>query len=237
MKVERFQLSRKKIADFLLSFTDEEESRSIRGKAWFTHEENTIVLPEMIEKVIKNSQRGQIGFSINEIVTLGNHIEFTNLSSAAVQNWVKRDVRELIGSPQHGKKYTAEQAAILFIVKDLKASLDFESIRKILSLIFNNPADRSDDIIDPVHFYAAYASIFEKLHHEQILLNNEKIHIHKEVEQFIYKEAQLQMETFNTLRKEEVEIVQNMIITAVNTVIAAYYQHITKQNLTTTLKL
>ena len=40
-----------------------------------------------------------------------------------MQNWVKRDIKEMIGSPQKGKKYSIEQAALLFIVEDLKQHL------------------------------------------------------------------------------------------------------------------
>ena len=39
-----------------------------------------------------------------------------------MQNWVKRDIKEMIGSPQK-KKYSIEQAALLFIVEDLKQHL------------------------------------------------------------------------------------------------------------------
>jgi hypothetical protein len=231
--LERFQLSRKNMADVLHAIIQSkaDEVQTILKKAWSLDGENAFVMPEIFEKVIKSCQKGPIGLSINEIVMLGNHIEFTHLSSSAVQNWIKRDMRELIGSPQHGKKYTVEQAAILLIVEDLKASLDFLSIRKILHLIFNNPADRSDDLIDPVHFYAAYAGIFEKLHHEHIPFNLEMVPIHQKINQFIGNEAELLISQFTFLKDKEKEIVQTMMITAVNTVISAYYQHTTKINL------
>lgn len=238
MQLENFQFSRYIMADFLLCFTERQEERriSILEKVWLNKEEKNSPVPDIFIKAIKNSQKGPIGFSINEIVTLSNHIEFTNFSSTAVQNWVKREMRELIGSPQHGKKYTVEQAAILLIVEDLKASLDLDSIRQILTLIFNNPADRSDDIIGPVHFYAGYASIFEKLHHENILLAKNKDSIHHEIEQFILQEAQSVMELYKSLNEQEAKIVQNMIITAVYTVISAYYQDLTKKNMITLLE-
>jgi hypothetical protein len=232
--LERFQLSRKNMADLLHAIIQSKagEVQSILEKAWQLKREDAFVLPEIFEKVMKSSKKGPIGLSINEIVMLGNHIEFTHLSSSAVQNWIKRDMRELIGSPQHGKKYTLEQAAILLIVEDLKASLDFDSIRKVLNLIFNNPADRSDDLIDPVHFYLAYATVFEKLHHEHIQWNQTIVPIHEKINQFICNEAEILINTFTFLNETEKEIVQTMIITAVNTVISAYYQHITKSNLT-----
>ena len=69
------------------------------------------------------------------------------------------------------KKYSIEQAALLFIVEDLKTALDFESIRKLLRLIVNDPADRSDDLINPVHLYGAYSSLFEELNRDCLQLN------------------------------------------------------------------
>jgi hypothetical protein len=205
-----------------------DEVLAILKNAWRQDEETALVLPEIFEKVIKSSKKGPIGLSINEIVMLGNHIEYTHLSSSTVQNWVKRDIRQLIGTPRHGKKYTVEQAAILLIVEDLKASLDFESIRKILHLIFNNPDDRSDDLIDPVHFYLAYTTIFEKLHHEHLSFNSDMVPIHQKIDQFILNEAKLITKTFTHLTEQQKEIVQKITLTAVYTVISTYYQHITK---------
>ena len=95
-----------------------------------------------------------------------------------MQNWVKRDIKEMIGSPQKGKKYSIEQAALLFIVEDLKTALDFESIRKLLRLIVNDPADRSDDLINPVHLYGAYSSLFEELNQGNCLQLNATDTVH-----------------------------------------------------------
>jgi hypothetical protein len=223
------------MADFLLCLSEQQEERRISflERAWSN---NDSYVPDIFLKVKKNSQKGPICFSINEIVTLSNYIEFTNLSSSAVQNWVKRELRELIGPPQLGKKYTVAQAATLLIVEDLQATLDFHSIQRVLRLIFNNPADHTDDIIDPVHFYAGYASIFEKLHHEKIMLVKNKVLLHQEIEQFILQEAQLVVQTHSSLNEQEAKIIQNMIITAVHAVISAYYQDLTKKNLMTMLE-
>ncbi|MFC4320568.1 DUF1836 domain-containing protein [Litchfieldia salsa] len=124
------------------------------------------------------------GLSINEIANLGNLLEYAMVTSTAIQNWVKRDIKELIGAPMHGKKYSIDQAAILFIVEDLKVVLDFESIRKALTMVFNNPADRSDDIIDPVYFYKGYADIFCHLYKQDLNDQLEK-RIEAKVQQFI----------------------------------------------------
>ncbi|WAH38759.1 DUF1836 domain-containing protein [Alicyclobacillus dauci] len=122
-------------------------------------------VPPILEKLINMRQqsRAKIGFSISDIVALGNQMEYANMSVTTVQNWVKRDVKELISTPQAGKKYSVEQMATIFIIEDLKSSLDFDSIRKVLALIFNDPTSDEDDLIHPVDFLAAYATIFEDL--------------------------------------------------------------------------
>ena len=76
------------------------------------------------------------------------------------------------------EKYSIEQAALLFIVEDLKTALDFESIRKLLRLIVNDPADRSDDLINPVHLYVAYSSLFEELNQGNCLQLNATDTVH-----------------------------------------------------------
>ncbi len=45
----------------------------------------------------------EYGLSTNEIVELGNLCELTSLKSTAIQNWVKRDIKDLIGHPELGK--------------------------------------------------------------------------------------------------------------------------------------
>ncbi len=62
----------------------------------------TTALSPIFEKLIKIDDT-DVGFSLNEIVALGNQIENTSFSVTAMQNWVKRDIKEMIGSPQKGK--------------------------------------------------------------------------------------------------------------------------------------
>ena len=95
-----------------------------------------------------------------------------------MQNWVKRDIKRNDWLSSKGKKYSIEQAALLFIVEDLKTALDFESIRKLLRLIVNDPADRSDDLINPVHLYVAYSSLFEELNQGNCLQLNATDTVH-----------------------------------------------------------
>ncbi len=168
-----------------------------------------------------------LGLSLNEIVQLGNQVQFSHLSPTAVQNWVKRDVKDLIGTPRQGKKYTVEQAATLFIVEDLKASLDFDSIRRILKLVFNNPSDHSDDIVDPLELYSAYGAIFDEI----VQLEDGNI------EKLVQDKAHLKLSRFPGLNLEERKMVEHVMATAVFTVFTARYQSFVKKHLTATLFL
>jgi hypothetical protein len=240
--MELFQLSRKSMAEFLFSLNGtgkkspkevlEEARASINSKVVLAGEskDSGTDMPPIFEKLLKTTSP-IIGFSINQIVELGNRIEFTHLSPTAVQNWVKREVKQLIGSPQLGKKYTVEQAATLFIVEDLKASLDFDSIGKILALLFNNPEDREDDVIDPLRFYHAYATLFGKAYHQNLAGENK----HQNMDQFIQKEAWSLVETFEDLNAEQKEMVSSILLTTTLSVLSAYYKSLTKKYFTATL--
>ena len=52
----------------------------------------TTALSPIFEKLIKIDDT-DVGFSLNEIVALGNQIENTSFSVTAMQNWVKRDIK------------------------------------------------------------------------------------------------------------------------------------------------
>jgi hypothetical protein len=243
--VETFKLSRKNMADLLSSFNAAAETTPLKvlQDAWTAvHEDDmkngktvkafiATEVPSIFRKFFQTSC-GEIGFSINEIVSLGNQIEFTNLSPSAVQNWVKRDIKELIGTPQIGRKYTVDQAAILFIVEDLKTALDFESIRKVLTLVFNNPEDRTDDMINPVDLYSAYASVFDKLHHHKWPNLNDPAadsSVNAQSDKIIKEECRRMMATFDGLAKENQEIVLNILIASALTVQSVYYQSVARR--------
>ncbi|MBT2573627.1 DUF1836 domain-containing protein [Bacillus sp. ISL-51] len=128
--------------------------------------ENHLHIPEFLTRFERKKERREYGLSTNEIVELGNLCELTSLKSTAVQNWVKRDIKDLIGHPELGKKYSIEQAVILLIVRDLKSIYDFEHIRVILKIAFNTITDRSDDIISPISYYESCAQVIDYIHHK-----------------------------------------------------------------------
>ncbi|WP_261130024.1 DUF1836 domain-containing protein [Bacillus sp. Marseille-Q3570] len=243
-----FKLTRKQMAKLLLSLHPEQDQTTldVLKKAWLEtngqskgFDENGIPessLPAIFEKIIKGPKQDK-GFSINEIVSLGNQIEYSSFSTSAVQNWVKRDVRNLIGSPQKGKKYSLEQAAILFIVEDLKSTLDFLSIRNLLTLIFNNIEDRHDDLIDPLDFYYTYAAIFEELdlNNDQVVDVDFRVKNGTKAETLIFKKAENKIQYLENLDSKEQSIVKNGLVIATLSIQTSYFQTVSRQFLNKTL--
>jgi hypothetical protein len=234
--MKTFILTRKNMADLLISLSGINSRSPIKvlQDSWTgLHKEKN--LPPIIQKLLKPA-KGETGFSLNEIVSLGNLIEFTNFPQSTVQNWVKRDVKGLIGSPQLGKKYTIEQAAMLFIVEDLKATLDFESIRKILTLVFNNIEDRTDDIVNPTDLYLAYATVFDQIHHQTLpSIKKADGSVNEHIDGFIKEECKTMLSTFDGIKEENLNIVLNVLIVSVLTVQAGFYQAATKKYVTDAL--
>ncbi|MCM3618054.1 DUF1836 domain-containing protein [Sutcliffiella horikoshii] len=149
-------------------------------------------MPKSFQNFLQKKSKEEFGLTMSNIVWLGNQLESADYSEPALKNWVKREIKEYIGAPQVGRKYSIQQAALLFIVKDLKVLLDFEAIRKILGSIFNNPVEREDDIISPVHFYHAYSSLYDQLMNQTELLSEENIK--EEIQQYLQKQNDLSKE-------------------------------------------
>ncbi|SMG29208.1 DUF1836 domain-containing protein [Paenibacillus aquistagni] len=118
-------------------------------------------LQMMIEKYIRSGMWTE-GLSLNEIVALGNQVEYTNFSITSVQNWVKREIRSLVGPPRLGKKYDLQQAAIILIVEDLRAALSFEEIRQMFTSLRIH-AQEPVPIIKPLRLYQLYSTLYEAL--------------------------------------------------------------------------
>lgn len=246
--MDTFKLTRRRMSDLLHSINSEKgispkEILTITGAVKSINNIKagavaSFSFPAIFDKLIKlNNNQGYVGLSINDIANLGEQIEYTSFSKTAVQNWVKRDAKDIIGKPAHGKKYSLEQAAIIFIVEDLKTTLDFESIRGLLQMIFNQPENRSDDIIDPLVFYKGYSSIFEELGSEdyQILFAHDK---YKVIENLVDEKVNdFISETVSHLNDEHKLIVKHTMIIAIFSVRACYFHHLSKQYATATLLL
>lgn len=172
--MESFTLTRVEMSSLLhaLSGLSDETPIHILQEAWVRHygrepEDRsalgslmTTELPPIVLKILKKGPAK--GLSLQEIAALGAIIEYSTLSITAMQNWVKRDFKEYLGAPKEGKKYSINQAAMLFMIEDLKASLDFRSISRLFRKLFLKPERDDDDLLEPVRLYAAYAALFEE---------------------------------------------------------------------------
>ncbi|WP_018756573.1 DUF1836 domain-containing protein [Paenibacillus terrigena] len=200
-------------------------------------------LPPIFEKLIKMTARST-GFSLNEIIALGNQIEYSHYSITSVQNWVKRDFKDLISVPDHGKKYSIDQAALIFMIDDLKATLDFDSIRKLLTIVFGQgEAGNTRRPVSPLQIYTAYTSIFEQLDknndqvldlsgHESGKRNQDHI-----LENLIKQKADEYAAGLNEISEKEREAISNLVFITMLSVQTSYFQSMAKRFFNATLFL
>lgn len=123
----------------------------------------TMIMNKFQEKETDKNVGSAVGFSLNEIVTLGNMIQYSSFSHTTLQNWIKRDVKEIIGSPHVGKRYSVRQATLLFIINDLRNLLDYDFINKQLTYFLRDPKSDKDDLIDPLQLYLLYSNLYEEV--------------------------------------------------------------------------
>ncbi|TDF97595.1 DUF1836 domain-containing protein [Paenibacillus piri] len=198
-------------------------------------------LPPILEKMIKSNHVE--GFSLQDIVSLGNQIEYTNVSITSMQNWVKRDFKEFLGAPKIGKKYSVDQAAMLFIIDDLKNCLDFESLRKLFEIAFQQPDDESDDLLGPVDLYAAYSMLFEEMdaNNDQLLdvqgHGAGKHNYDALTESTIRQKADQYVHHLNHLNPQQKKAVRNLLFIAMVSVQTAYFHSLARRYMNATLFL
>ena len=189
-------------------------------------------IPSFFEKLERRKQKSEHGLSTNEIVELGNLCELTSLKSTAIQNWIKRDIKDMIGHPELGKKYSIDQVVILLIVRDLKSVFDFDTIRMILSALFNTITDRTDDIISPIRFYEAYAHVLDFIyHHTQFPLKETNLReITEEQTDKLHNE-------FTELTKSQWNLIKGIISSTVFSVFTSHLQSTAQEMMYNTLQL
>lgn len=196
------------------------------------HEYDELKIPSFFEKLERRKQKSEHGLSTNEIVELGNLCELTSLKSTAIQNWIKRDIKDMIGHPELGKKYSIDQVVILLIVRDLKSVFDFDSIRMILSALFNTITDRTDDIISPIRFYEAYAHVLDFIYH----------HTHFPLKETNLREMTEEQtdklhEEFTELTKPQWHLIKGIISSTVFSVFTSHLQSTAQEMMFNTLQL
>ncbi|WP_025689812.1 DUF1836 domain-containing protein [Paenibacillus zanthoxyli] len=179
-------------------------------------------IPSILQKIIKGGKAK--GLSLQEIAALGALIEYSTISITAMQNWVKRDFKEYLGAPLEGKKYSINQAAMLFMIDDLKSSLDFRSINQLFRKLFLEPERDDDDLLEPVQLYGAYASLFEENrnsaeHQQDKPLGSEKL----------AHAAETAVKRLSHLNRPQRETVRNSLLVAAISVQACYFQTLAKQ--------
>ncbi|WP_159887102.1 DUF1836 domain-containing protein [Paenibacillus puerhi] len=253
--METFTLTRKEMSSLLVSLQGRSGKKpiAILQEAWSKHHQPELRqggsltaflstrLPGVFEKLLKTGRVD--GFSLQEIVALGNQIEYTNFSVTSVQNWVKRDFKEFLGAPQAGKKYSLQQAALLFIVEDLKNNLDFVSIRSLFQILFRKPEVEHDDLIRPLDLYEAYTHLFEELdqNNDQMLDvqgHGDGVRNHDVLmENMLRIRSDQYVRHLSGLTSEQREAVRNVLFIAMVSIQTAYFHSLARQYLNATLFL
>ncbi|MUT68410.1 DUF1836 domain-containing protein [Paenibacillus sp. NEAU-GSW1] len=243
--MEAFTLTRKEMAGLLLALQGggDRNPLQVLQHAWRKAHSDALTsgqtlpaflstaLPPILEKLIKGNQLR--GCSLQEINALGQLIENSHLSTTSMQNWVKRDFKAYFACPQIGKKYSLNQAALLYIIDDLKANLDFDSIRSLFDLLFRKPQDNGNGgsgvkLIDPLELYVCYATLFEELNEgerEQLL------------EKRIRAAAARIAEQYEHLGSEQREALRNILFIAVLSIQTAQFQALARKYCNATLFL
>lgn len=253
--METFTLTRREMAAFLKSLMGEcdRSPLTVLQEAWIrthqTHMETgnsfsallSTLLPQAFEKLVKGQRLN--GFSLHDIVSLGNLIEYTNFSITSMQNWVKRDFKAYLGTPKSGKKYSLEQTVMLFMIEDLKSSLDFESIRRLFEIIFKTSEDKPAYLLQPIELYEAYSTMFEELDenndqlldvaiHDTSLRNQDEL-----IEQRIVQKTENFAKSLQQLSNEEREAVRNVLIISLISVQTAFFHSLSRRYWNATLFL
>ncbi|WP_080840577.1 DUF1836 domain-containing protein [Cohnella massiliensis] len=253
--METFTLTRREMALFLmaLSGTCPKSPLVVLQDAWIrAHREDmeqgksfsvllSTLLPQAFEKLVKGQKL--TGFSLHDIVSLGNLIEYTNFSITSMQNWVKRDFKAYLGTPKAGKKYSLDQMVMLFIIEDLKSSLDFESIRKLFEILFGRSETPARPMIDPLKLYQSYSALFEELdeNNDQLLdvpIHDGSLRNHDAfIEQRIMQKTENFVKSLEQLKTEERETVRNVLIIALISVQTAFFHSLSRRYWNATLFL
>ncbi|WP_340023791.1 DUF1836 domain-containing protein [Paenibacillus sp. FSL K6-1096] len=247
--MEAFTLSRIEMSGLLLSLSPHSEQRPLHilQEAWTKFHRDEVRegtslpaflstdIPPILQKLIKG---GAVkGLSLGEIASLGSLIEYSTLSVTAMQNWVKRDFKEYLGSPREGKKYSINQAAMLFIIDDLKAALDFESIRQLFRVLFLVPERDDDDLVEPAQLYHGYAELFEEIKTRAPMAaqaaakppsGNPKEFQWKS-DSGIRAAMERMMKRLSHLTRPQRDAVQNMLLIAAISVQTCYFQAMARQ--------
>lgn len=255
--MESFSLTRKEMSSLLLSLQGNHEQTpiSILQKAWSKNHEQackegsslpaflSTEVPQVVQKIIQGHKFN--GFSLHEIADLGHLIEYSNSSITSIQNWVKRDFKDMFDTIKEGRKYSINQAALLFMIDDLKCNLDFLSIRKLFKALFFHDQDgqATSELMEPVQFYNAYSTMFEELDanndqvfdivgHTAAAKSQDSL-----LEKMILGHADRITQQMGQTSKAQQKVISNILVIAALSVQSSYLQSVSKRYYTATVFL
>lgn len=240
-------MTRSELANVLISLKsgDKQKTANILRQAWQSSmtipssrsgEGLPEPLPAIVEKLMRSGERK--GFSLHEIAELGQLAEYACPAATSLQNWVKRDFKDYFESPQAGKKYSLDQAALLLIIDDLKTNLDFESLRRLFYIVFLPGEGLDNDStcgrwLTPLDIYAAYADIYEELKND--LASDRRTARRLEIE--IRRRAEAAVPVLPQCSADVREAIRNMLLLAVISVQSAFFQAMARRYCQETLYL
>lgn len=233
--MDRYWLTRRELAGVLRSLEGRggEKPSDILRHAWLRHASGGgrseprgmppgSQLPPIAEKLMRCGDRR--GFSLHEIADLGQMLEFSTLSVTSMQNWVKRDFKMFFHCPQAGKKYSLDQTAMLLMIDDLKANLDFESIRRLFAMLFCEGAGKPEGMT-PLMIFDCYTSLYQALDRRRLWdsMNEEQM------EQAVWEEAAKSAEEASDLTDDQKAALHTMLFVAVISIQAARLQALARR--------
>ncbi|MDQ6419002.1 DUF1836 domain-containing protein [Paenibacillus sp. LHD-117] len=244
--MDGFTLTRAEVGSLLQAMEGigPDQPADIMQRAWAArsmskrpHEHHVLSapLPPIAMKLMKNGERK--GLSLHEIAELGQLTEFASPSATSMQNWVKRDFKAYFACPQAGKKYSPGQAALLYMIDDLKASLDFESVRSLFAILFGKPecagGDPQKPLIAPVALYSCYAGLYEEIK----ALSRSGARSGSQLEEIVRSRADKTAGQLVQGTEQEREALRNILLVAVISVQSAFCQALARRYSEATLFL
>lgn len=230
--MESYSLTRFELANLLLALDGrgEKPPSDILCSAWRRIDHAgpdslpSSPLPSIAEKLMRGGVRK--GFSLHEIADLGQLLEFSTLSASAMQNWVKRDFKSYFQCPGAGKKYSLDQTALLLMIDDLKANLDFDSIRRMFAIMFQSSK------LPPLTIFSFYSGMYEELNRQKAW---DSLHNTELLEKTVREHAAKTANTVMDLTSEQKDAVRNILFVAVISVQAARLQALARRYCQATL--
>ncbi|QWH64218.1 DUF1836 domain-containing protein (plasmid) [Bacillus mycoides] len=246
--MEMFFLTQNEMATLLLSLKGENSQKplSVLQNFWvqsrkqkfeFDQTHNAFMktlIPNIFLEIIKLNKVG-IGFSLYDITALGNQIKNKHFSVNTLQNWAKRDLKEIIGPPQKGKKYTADQVALFFIIEDLKVILNFKSIDRLFKKIIFHSVNEIKYLINPTQLYSLYCLTFEKINKNKVFLSQQPFDIIQIIEHVVHDIAGKVPHIFQQISSQQKELIFKVIMISTFAIYTSYIQGLTKKYISATL--